>query len=225
MAENVIMVCEGNVERMFEILEKHLKERGMIQKFLDEKFNTFQILVATILSARTKDEQSEKISRKLFKKIKRPEDLLKFTEEEIAMEIYPIGFYRTKAKNLLKLARVLIEKYDGKVPKRLEDLLELPGVGRKTANIVLAYGFGKPAIAVDTHVHRIFNRLGFVETKNPEETEMELRRKLPVNLWKKVNNLFVNFGKKICKPIRPLCGKCPISEFCNYQKSQKTRGK
>jgi len=225
MAENVIMVCEGNVERMFEILEKHLKERGMIQKFLDEKFNTFQILVATILSARTKDEQSEKISRKLFKKIKRPEDLLKFTEEEIAMEIYPIGFYRTKAKNLLKLARVLIEKYDGKVPKRLEDLLELPGVGRKTANIVLAYGFGKPAIAVDTHVHRIFNRLGFVETKNPEETEMELRRKLPVNLWKKVNNLFVNFGKKICKPIRPLCGECPISEFCNYQKSQKTRGK
>ncbi len=217
------MVGEVDVEKMFKILEKYLRERSMIQKFLDEKFNPFQILVATILSARTKDEQSEKISRKLFQKIKKPEDLLKFTEDEIIMEIYPIGFYRTKAKNLLKLAKILTEKYNGNVPEKMEELLELPGVGRKTANIVLAYAFGKPAIAVDTHVHRIFNRLGFVKTKNPEETEIELRKKLPLRLWRKVNNLFVNFGKRICKPTRPLCDECPISNFCQYQKLQKKK--
>ncbi len=208
------MIDETNIEKVFEILENFLKEKSMIEKFVDENLNPFQILIATILSARTKDEVSEKISRKLFEKVKEPKDILRFSQEELAKEIYPIGFYRNKAKLLLKLAKVLIEKYNSKVPDNMEELLELPGVGRKTANIVLSYAFNKEAIAVDTHVHRIFNRWKFVNTKKPEETEIELRKKLPKKLWKKVNNLLVNFGKRICKPVKPLCKECPLKEFC-----------
>jgi len=215
------MISEENISEVFKILEGYLKEKSLIQKFVDEKFTPFQVLVATILSARTRDEQSEKISRKLFKKVRMPHDLLKFDEEQLAREIYPIGFYRTKAKNLIKLAKILVEEYDGRVPDKMEELLKLPGVGRKTANIVLAYAFNKPAIAVDTHVHRIFNRWGFLKTKKPEETEMELRKKLPKKLWRKVNNLLVNFGKNICKPIRPLCDKCPLNSLCPFPEYQK----
>jgi len=215
------MISEENIIEVFEILESHLKEKNMIQKFIDEKFTPFQILVATILSARTRDEQSEEISRRLFKKVKMPRDLLKFNKKQLAKEIYPIGFYRTKAKNLIKLAKILVEKYDGRIPEKMEELLKLPGVGRKTANIVLAYAFNKPAIAVDTHVHRIFNRWGFLKTKKPEETEMELRKRLPRKLWGKVNNLLVNFGKNICKPIKPLCDKCPLNSLCPFSKCQK----
>ena len=215
------MISEGNISEVFKILEGYLKEKSMIQKFVDEKFTPFRVLVATILSARTRDEQSEKISRKLFKKVRMPHDLLKFDEEQLAREIYPIGFYKTKAKNLIKLAKILVEEYDGRVPDKMEELLKLPGVGRKTANIVLAYAFNKPAIAVDTHVHRIFNRWGFLKTKRPEETEMELRKRLPRKLWRKVNNLLVNFGKNICKPIKPLCGKCPLNSLCPFPKCQK----
>jgi endonuclease-3 len=213
------MINGENIEKVFEMLDKYLKKKSMIQKFVDEKFNPFQILVATILSARTKDEQSEKISRKLFQRVKEPKDLLNFTQEQLAREIYPIGFYKTKAGNLLKLAKILIEKYNGKVPEKMEELLELPGVGRKTANIVLSYAFNKPAIAVDTHVHRIFNRWKFVNTKRPEETELELRKKLPKKLWRKVNNLLVNFGKNVCKPVKPLCNQCPIKTLCPFPNS------
>jgi endonuclease-3 len=210
------MINEGNIEEVFRIIESHLKEKTMIKKFVDSGFNEFQILVATILSARTKDELTEEVSKKLFKKVKSPSDLLKFSEEELAKEIYPVGFYRNKAKNLLKLARILLEKYDGKVPDKPEELLKLPGVGRKTANIVLSYVFNKPAIAVDTHVHRIFNRWEFVNTKTPEETEFILRSKLPKRLWKKVNNLLVSFGRNICKPKSPLCEECPINKMCPF---------
>jgi endonuclease-3 len=210
------MIDESNIEEVMKTIEKFIEEKTMIKKFVEEKFNPFQILVATILSARTKDELSEKISRKIFEKVKDPKDLLKFSEEELAKEIYPVGFYRIKAKNLLKLAKVIIEKYNGKVPEKMEELLELPGVGRKTANIVLSYVFNKPAIAVDTHVHRIFNRWEFVNTKTPEETEFILRNKLPKRLWKKVNNLLVSFGRNICKPKNPLCEKCPINKMCPF---------
>jgi endonuclease-3 len=217
------MIDESNIEQVMKTIEKFIKERTMIKKFVEEKFNPFQILVAAILSARTKDELSEKISRKIFEKVKEPKDLLKFREDELAKEIYPVGFYRIKAKNLLKLAKIIIEKHNGKVPEKMEELLELPGVGRKTANIVLSYAFNKPAIAVDTHVHRIFNRWDFVNTKNPEETETELRKKLPKKLWKKVNNLLVNFGKTICKPIKPLCKECPINQVCPYPQKTKIK--
>jgi endonuclease-3 len=210
------MIDERNIEEVMKTIEEFVEEKTMIKKFVEEKFNPFQILVATILSARTKDELSEKISRKIFEKVKDPKDLLKFGEDELAKEIYPVGFYRIKAKNLLKLAKIIIEKYNGKVPEKMEELLELPGVGRKTANIVLSYAFNKPAIAVDTHVHRIFNRWEFVNTKKPEETEFILRTKLPKRLWKKVNNLLVSFGRNICKPKNPLCEKCPINKMCPF---------
>jgi endonuclease-3 len=210
------MIDERNIEEVMKTIEEFVEEKTMIKKFVEEKFNPFQILVATILSARTKDELSEKISRKIFEKVKDPKDLLKFGENELAKEIYPVGFYRIKARNLLKLAKIIIEKYNGKVPEKMEELLELPGVGRKTANIVLSYAFNKPAIAVDTHVHRIFNRWGFVNTKTPEETEFILRNKLPKRLWKKINNLLVSFGRNICKPKNPLCEKCPINKMCPF---------
>jgi len=210
------MINEDNIEDVFRIISSQLKEETMIKKFVDSGFNEFQILVSTILSARTKDELTEEVSKKLFKKVRSPLDLLKFSEEKLAKEIYPVGFYKTKAKNLLKLAKILLEKYDGKVPDKLEELLKLPGVGRKTANIVLSYVFDKPAIAVDTHVHRIFNRWGFVNTKTPEETEFVLKSKLPKRLWKKVNNLLVSFGRNICKPKNPLCEECPINKICSF---------
>ena len=212
------MINEKDIEEVFRILEKTLKEETMINKFAKEKYNPFQILVATILSARTKDELTEDVSRKLFKKVKSPSDLLKLSEDELEKEIYPVGFYKTKARNLLKLAKILMKEYGGEVPNKFEELLKLPGVGRKTANIVLSYAFSKPAIAVDTHVHRIFNRWGFVSTKKPEETELILRKKLPKRLWIKVNKLLVTFGKSICKPINPLCENCPINKLCPYPK-------
>ena len=217
------MIDEKNIEEVFKILEKTLKEGTMVNKFVKEKYNPFQLLVATILSARTKDELTEYVSRKLFKKVKSPGDLLKLSKEELEKEIYPVGFYKTKARNLLKLAKILLEKYGGKVPDKFEELLKLPGVGRKTANILLSYAFGKPAIAVDTHVHRIFNKWGFVNTKTPEETEIALRKKLPKKLWKMVNNLLVSFGKNICKPINPLCEKCPINELCPHPKIKENK--
>lgn len=207
-----------NVEKIFHILKEYLKEETMVSKFSEERVNDFQILVATILSARSRDEITEKISRELFKEVKVPKDLLKFSEEELMKKIYPVGFYRNKARILLRLAKILEEDYKGRVPSREEELLKLPGVGRKTANIVLSFVFNKPAIAVDTHVHRISNRIGLVKTRKPEETERELKKILPKSLWKDVNNLLVPFGKKICKPIKPKCGECVIREFCEYYK-------
>ncbi|MCS7093863.1 MAG: endonuclease III [Candidatus Aenigmarchaeota archaeon] len=207
-----------SVEKIFHILKEYLKEETMVSKFSEERVNDFQILVATILSARSRDEITEKISRELFKEVKTPKDLLKFSEEELMKKIYPVGFYRNKARILLRLAKMLEEDYKGRVPSREEELLKLPGVGRKTANIVLSFVFNKPAIAVDTHVHRISNRIGLVKTRKPEETERELKKILPKSLWKDVNNLLVPFGKKVCKPIKPKCGECVIREFCEYYK-------
>jgi len=207
-----------DVRKIFSILKNYLKENTMVSEFVEEKLNAFQILVATILSARSKDEITEKVSRKLFEEVKSPKDLLKFDENELAKKIYPVGFYRNKARILIKLAKVLEEKYGRKVPSEEKELLELPGVGRKTANIVLSFVFDKPAIAVDTHVHRISNRIGLVKSKKPEETEEQLKKILPKDLWKEVNNLFVPFGKKICKPIKPKCEICPIKNYCDFYK-------
>ena len=174
----------------------------------------FQILISTIISLRTKDEVTAEASERLFKLADNPYDMLKLSEEEIAKAIYPAGFYRNKAKTIKKISRILVEKYNGQVPDSLEELLKLPGVGRKTANIVLALSFNKPAICVDVHVHRITNRLGFVKTKTPEETEQELMKKVPKKYWNKINDLLVAFGQTICKPVSPFCSKCPVSQYC-----------
>ena len=174
----------------------------------------FLVLISCILSHRTKDQVTREATQRLRAVAPTPEDILKIPEEELSQIIYPVGFYRRKAKTLRKIAEILLTRYQGKVPDDLEELLKLPGVGRKTANLVLTIGFHKPAISVDTHIHRIVNRWGYVETKTPEETEKELRKKLPLPYWEIINPLLVLFGQNICLPRHPRCFECPIEEFC-----------
>jgi endonuclease III len=174
----------------------------------------FKVLVSTLLSLRTQDATTEAASHRLFGQAQRAEDLLKLSEQKIESLIFPVGFYRTKAKNLLKVCRILIEKYGGKVPSTMEELLALPGVGRKTANLVMTVGHHKPGICVDTHVHRISNRWGLVQTKTPDETEMELRKVLPRRYWNEFNDLLVCYGQNLCQPVSPFCSKCKIRAQC-----------
>jgi exodeoxyribonuclease III len=173
----------------------------------------FKVLVATILSARTKDETTAKSSARLFKKVSDPASLGELSEEEIQKLIYPVGFYKNKAGYLAKLPRAL-EEFSGKVPDDIDSLVKLPGVGRKTANLVRSVAFGKPAICVDTHVHRIMNIWGYVKTKTPLETEMALREKLPEKHWIEINSILVAFGQGTCKPVSPHCDRCVIGSSC-----------
>jgi endonuclease-3 len=174
----------------------------------------FEVLVSTILSLRTKDEVTAVAAACLFEQARTPEEILALGEAEVARLIYPVGFYPTKAKRLLEISRIIIEVHAGKVPDTLDTLLTLPGVGRKTANLVLVEGYQKPAICVDTHVHRISNRIGYVQTKNPEQTEMVLREKLPPKFWIRYNELLVAFGQVLCRPVSPYCSKCPVVDMC-----------
>ncbi len=173
----------------------------------------FKVLVATILSARTKDETTSKASRRLFNEAPDVHALAGLSEERIRKLIHPVGFFKNKANYLSRLPGAL-EPYDYKVPDERDKLLKLPGVGRKTANLVLSVAFNKPAICVDTHVHRIMNIWGFVSTKNPESTEKALRKILPVKYWKKVNSILVAFGQKRCKPVWPQCDCCLFEQDC-----------
>ena len=175
----------------------------------------FKILIGTILSARTKDSMTAKVLERLFEKVKSFDDLENLSENEIASLIYPVGFYKNKAKHLKELPKVIRDEFDGEIPRAVDDLVKLPGVGRKTANLVSSVAFEEDAICVDTHVHRITNRLGYVSTKKPLETEMTLRKKLPTKHWHWINRLFVAFGQNICTPISPHCSICPIKEKCN----------
>lgn len=174
----------------------------------------FDILISTILSLRTKDEVTREASLRLLDKGRTPQQLLALEEEEIARLIYPVGFYKTKARTIRQVCEDLIQRYDGNVPDDLDELLKLKGVGRKTANLVITLGFGKLGVCVDTHVHRISNRLGYVKTKTPDKTEMELRKKLPREYWIEYNDLLVTWGQNVCKPISPLCSQCPIEPYC-----------
>jgi endonuclease-3 len=178
----------------------------------------FRVLVGTILSARTKAACTAAACRRLFQHVKTPDDLRKIPQEELEKLIYPVGFFRNKARHLKELPHVLEEKFEGVLPDTVEELCELPGVGRKTANLVVALGFDKPGICVDVHVHRITNRLGLVTTKTPYETEMALREILPVRYWKTWNAYLVSFGQTRCTPRNPRCSDCPIRAYCNtYQ--------
>jgi endonuclease-3 len=174
----------------------------------------FKTLIRTILSARSRDDQTIKVSDALFKHYDTAEKLVAAPPEKVEEIIKPIGFYRAKTKSIQGAARMLIEQFGGKVPSKYKDLLELPGVGPKVANCVLVYAFGVPAIPVDTHVHRIVNRWGLVETTDPEKTCDQLMEILPREWWLVINDLLVRFGKEICKPITPLCDKCPLDEVC-----------
>ena len=175
----------------------------------------FRVLVATILSARTRDENTAKAVYKLFSKVKTYQDLYDLSINEIESLIYGVGFYHQKAKYLKKLPSALDKNFNGKIPKTIDELVTLPGVGRKTANLVLVIAFNIPAICVDVHVNRIMNRIGYVKTKTPFETEMALRKKLPKKHWLVVNSIFVSFGQHLCFPRNPKCDICPISDLCN----------
>ena len=176
----------------------------------------FRVLIATVLSHRTKDPVTARASSRLFDRYSSPRQLAKADTRTISRLIKPVGFYKTKAKTVKKLAKIILEKYQGKVPDDMEQLLQLPSVGRKTANCVLVYGFKRPAIPVDTHVHRIFNRIGVVETKTPEETEEQLTRIVDRSDWLPLNEVFVKFGQLICKPIGPKCPVCPLTDRCHW---------
>ena len=180
----------------------------------------FRILIATILSARTKDENTTKAADKLFKLYGTPQKLAKAKVKDVEKVIKSVGFYHVKSKRIIEVANLILSKYNGKVPADIAKLVDMPGVGRKTANCVLVYAFEKPAIPVDTHVHRISNRLGLVDTKTPEDTEMELRKKVPKKYWLPINNTFVMYGQNICKPISPMCTVCKIRNSCNYFKTK-----
>ncbi|MCX7788471.1 MAG: endonuclease III [Spirochaetes bacterium] len=174
----------------------------------------FRILVSTILSLRTKDKVTLEASQRLLKRAPTPKDLLDLPEEEIQSLIYPVGFYRVKAKNLKEIARQLIDRFEGSVPANRDLLLSLPGVGRKTANLVLNLGYGIPAICVDTHVHRISNRLGWVSTRTPEQTEYALMKVLPEPYWIPINEVLVAYGQHVCTPQSPRCSTCPLDPEC-----------
>ena len=175
----------------------------------------FRILVATLLSARTKDETTAVVCERLFKQIRRPEDIRPLSQRQIEKLIFPIGFYRTKAKHLKALPDVLTDVFDGEIPQTIEELCQLPGVGRKTANLVVINAFDKLGMCVDTHVHRISNRLGLIETRTPGESEMALREILPKRYWKTWNRHLVSFGQTRCRPIGPRCDGCPLHHCCD----------
>lgn len=174
----------------------------------------FKVLVSTVISARTKDEVTGEASRRLFAQADTPERIAALTERRIAKLIFPAGFYKTKAKAIRALSKKLMNDFEGYVPDSIEELLTLPGVGRKTANLVITQGFGKPGICVDTHVHRVVNRLGAVKTKTPEETEFALRTVLPLKHWIEINDLLVTFGRTVCAPISPFCSICAVTKKC-----------
>ena len=178
-------------------------------------WDPFQILMATILSLRTKDTLTAQVAPRLFDLADNPYDMVRHAPEEIEQVIYPVGFYRNKARSILAISQELINDYHGQVPDNLEELLKLPGVGRKTANLVVTIGYNKPGICVDTHVHRITNRWGYVKTKTPEQTEFALREKLPAEYWIEINGLLVSMGQNLCTPTSPWCTKCPVTAYCD----------
>lgn len=186
----------------------------MIYDMAQKKRSPFEILIASLLSARTLDTVTIQVYPELFKRADTPQKMVAVPEAEIERIIHRVAFSATKAKQILAISRILLEKYDGKVPQTLDELDELPGVGRKIANLTLTEAFGKPGITVDVHVHRIVNRWGYVKTKTPDETEMVLREILPPKYWIEINGLLVALGQNICRPITPICSQCPVFEYC-----------
>ena len=209
-------MAEFDIHRAMEILEGEYPKwkEPIVTQMARQKRDPFKVLISCILSLRTQDKTTKEASQRLYALADNPWDMVKLSEEEIARTIYPVGFYRNKARQIKEICRILLEKYGGKVPHDLKELLKLPGVGRKTANLVLTRGFNKPGICVDTHVHRICNRWGYVKTRTPQETEMVLRKKLPSQYWIRINDLLVAFGQNVCRPISPLCSQCPLGEMC-----------
>jgi endonuclease III len=197
-------------------IRAHVRPWGLpaVERISGSPPDPFRVLISCLLSLRTKDEVTGPASLRLLNRAGTPQQLLSIPSAKIARLIYPVGFYRTKARRIHQICQHLLGRFRGRVPDTLEDLLTLPGVGRKTANLVLTLGFGKPGICVDVHVHRISNRLGYVRTRNPHDTEMALRKKLPPQYWLEYNTLLVAFGQKICRPVSPWCSLCSVQSLC-----------
>lgn len=214
-----------DIDAFVETVASHYQEwNPPIITFIANRGATpFEVLVSTLLSLRTKDEVTAEAARRLFEKATTPRQLLALGEQETAKLIYPVGFYPTKARRLMDISRIIIDEHGGEVPDTIETLLTLPGVGRKTANLVLVEGFKKEAVCVDTHVHRISNRIGYVKTKTPDRTEMALREKLPRRHWIRYNELLVAFGQVICRPVSPFCSRCPVEGMCARMGVSKSR--
>ena len=200
-------------ERVIKLIEE-LESVFQIRVFLDH--DPYKVLVRTILSQRTRDENTDQATNNLFEKYPDIHAVVDAPIDDVKELIRPAGFYNVKAARIQEVSRILIDQYGGEVPDTVEEMIKLPGVGRKTANCVMVFAFELPAIPVDTHVHRISNRLGLVDTKNPDDTEVELCRIAPRDLWIKLNDLMVQFGQNICKPIGPQCEVCPCTDICDY---------
>lgn len=203
-----------NIDYIVEALKKAQQPKSDFVKLMDSFKDPYIVLIACILSLRTNDRTTYPATLRMLELAKTPQEMMKVDAEDLEKAIYPVGFYKNKAGQIIELSKILVEKYEGRVPCDIDELCKLRGVGRKTANLVLSEGFNKPAICVDVHVHRIFNRLGYIKTKDPEETEFTLRKKLPQKYWIPINSLLVTHGQNVCKPIKPMCDVCPIEKYC-----------
>ena len=211
------------IKNIVESLIKAKEPKSDFVKLMDSFKNPYLVLIACILSLRTNDRTTYPATLRMLELAKTPEQMMKVDEETLAKAIYPVGFYKNKAGQIIELSKLIVEKYDGKIPDSIDELCKFRGVGRKTANLVMSLGFCEPAICVDVHVHRIFNRLGYIKTSTPEETEFALREKLPIEYWIPINTLLVTHGQNVCKPINPKCEICPISQYCDKLIASKPR--
>jgi endonuclease-3 len=210
-------------ERMAQAVREQGKDIPSVSTIARDRHDPFRVLVSTLISLRTKDAVTITSSRRLFDLADTPETMLTLSKQEIETAIFPAGFYRTKAANILRISKTLLEEHGGNVPADRDQLLRLPGVGIKTANLTLNLGFGIDAICVDTHVHRIANRMGWIATKTPEESEQELQKVMPRRFWIPLNGLLVSFGQSICTPVSPYCSRCPVQDSCGRIGVQRTR--
>ena len=202
------------IDEIVEKLKQADQPRSDFVNFMEDIRDPYIVLIACILSLRTNDKTTYPATLRMLEIGRTPEDFAKCDVKTLEKAIYPVGFYANKARQIVELSRTLVEKYNSKVPDSIEEMTKFNGVGRKTANLVMAKGFQKPAICVDVHVHRIFNRLGYIKTRTPEETEFALREKLPEKYWMDINTLLVTHGQNICKPVNPKCDICPVKNFC-----------
>jgi len=209
-------VTEREIHAAVRILRREVpKWNTPVVTLMAETYQSpFRVLISCILSLRTQDATTAKASHRLFAVADSPQAMVKLTAKKIEKLIYPVGFYKTKARQIREMCQTIIDRHDGKVPDEIDELLEFKGVGRKTANLVVTLGYHKPGICVDTHVHRISNRWGYIKTATPEKTEFALRAKLPKQYWIEYNNLLVNFGQHLCRPISPMCSNCPVKKYC-----------
>jgi endonuclease-3 len=216
MEARASMVTNRTIGRVIDALRKAAPSWSapVVTQMASLSRDPYQVLIACLLSLRTKDETTGPAARRLLALADTPQKMLTLTPSQIERAIYPVGFYKTKAQTILDISHALVEQYSGQVPSEIDELLTLKGVGRKTANLVVTQGFQKPGICVDTHVHRISNRWGYVRTRTPEETEMALRAKLPKQYWSEINDLLVAMGQTICHPTSPKCSLCPIERSC-----------